>query len=73
MNIFTLFFLQNLAKYPPNAPNCTIFENFLMGACPRTPPPENAWLRHALQAPFKYPHFSKNILNPPPPPPGMKS
>ena len=71
MNIFTSFFFtkfkQNILQ---NVPNCTIFKNFLGGACPRTLIP-NEWLampRAAWSlAPFKYPDFSKNILNTPPP------
>ena len=63
MNVFTIYFfskfLQNILQ---NAPNCTIIKNFLGGACPRTP-----WQVRG-KAPCKYPHFSKNILNPPPPP-----
>ena len=51
MNIFTIFFSQNILQ---NAPNCTIFKNFLGGACPQTPLTD-AWLCH-----------TQNILNPPP-------
>ena len=48
MNIFTIILLQNFSKnILQNAPNCTIFKNFLGGTCPRTPV-ANAWLRHAL-------------------------
>ena len=64
MNIFTIFFYKILAKYSPNAPNCTIFKNFLGGACPRTPL-TNAW-RSAMQIPTL---FQKYFEPPPPPPP----
>ena len=48
MKIFTIFFGQNLSKnILQNAPNCTIFKNFLVGACPQTPI-ANGWLRHTL-------------------------
>ena len=71
MNIFTIFFFtkfeQNILQ---NAPNCTIFKNFLGGAYPRTPL-ANAWLCHALHMALNSRHahtptFTKNMLNPPP-------
>ena len=59
MKIFTILFLQNILQ---NAPNCTIFKNFLGGAYPRTPLACNTIHNHA-----NTPTFPKNILNPPPP------
>ena len=44
MNIFTNLFLQNILQ---NAPNCTIFLNFLGGAYPRTPLACNTIHNHA--------------------------
>ena len=41
-----------------NPPNCTIFKNFLAGACPRTPLAS----RHA-----NFQISQKKILGPPPP------
>ena len=46
MNIFAIFFTEFQQNILQNAPNCTIFKNFLGGAYPRTPL-TNAWLRHA--------------------------
>ena len=57
MNIFTIFIYKILAKYSPNASNCTIFKNFLGGAYPRTTL-TNAWL----------PPIFQKYLEPPPPP-----
>ena len=57
-NIYFCNFLKKiLAKYSPKR---TILKNFLGGACPLTP-----YQTHGF-APCKYPHFKKNILNPPP-------
>ena len=55
-----------------NAPNCTIFKNFLGGACPRTP------LAKRMASPCaaccfatcKFPNLKKKILGPPLPNPG---
>ena len=66
MNIFTIFFLQNILQ---NAPNCTIFKNFLGGVCPRTPI-ANAWLRHALHMALRamqIPQLLQKYFEPPPP------
>ena len=55
MNIFANFFLTKLQQnILQNAPNCTIFLNFLWGACSRTPITK-AW----RFAPCIYPHFRK--------------
>ena len=63
MNIFQFFiytkFQQNILQ---NAPNCRILKKFLGGACPK--PPQQTYKRFST---CKYPHFSKNILNPLPP------
>ena len=44
-----------------NAPNCTIYKNFLRGACPQTPPSK----AHGF-ATCKFPNLKKKILGPPP-------
>ena len=41
-NIFKSTFYQNILQ---NAPNCTIYKEFIGGACPRTPL-TSAWLGH---------------------------
>ena len=67
MNIFT-FFYKILAKYSPKRTKLHNLLKFSRGSMPPNPPnkrvasPHTAW----RFAPSKYPHFSKNILNPPP-------
>ena len=56
MNSFTILFHKILAKYSPNAPNCTIFKKIIQGSI------ANAWLCHALHAASRHantPTFSK--------------
>ena len=63
MYIFTIIFLQNFSKIFSKTHQIAPFKkNFLCGPCPRTPL-ASAWRSFA---PCKYPHFYKNILNPPP-------
>ena len=60
---FSIIFLQNILQ---NAPNCTIFKNFLGEHAPE-PPLTNAWFCHALHDAKRHantPTFGKNILNP---------
>ena len=68
MNIFTIFFFYKiLAKYSPKRTKLHHFKKISRGSIPLNPPskrvasPRAAW----RFAPCKYPHFSKNILNPP--------
>ena len=58
MNIFTIFFLQNFSKIFSKTHQIAPFLKIVSGEHAPEPP----------FAPCKYPHFSKNILNPPPPP-----
>ena len=71
MNIFTIFFLPNFSKIFSKthqiAPFFKIFSGELApeSLSKRVASPRASW----RYVPCKYPHFSKNILNPPPPPP----
>ena len=58
MNIFIIFIYKILAKYSPNASNCTIFKNFLRGPYPRTPL-THAWLPPIFQKYFEPPPRNK--------------
>ena len=65
MNIFTIFF----TKYSPKRTKLHHFLKFSRGSMPMNPPDKRVALPRAtwLFAPCKYPHFYKNILNPPTP------
>ena len=58
MNIFTIFCYQLLAKYSPKRTQLHHFKKNSWGSIPPDPPNKRF-------APCKYPHFYKNILNPP--------
>ena len=68
MNIFTIIFLQNVSKIFSKTHQIAPFLNIFSGEHAPEPPskrvasPRAAW----RFAPCKYPHFYKNILNPPP-------
>ena len=68
MNIFTTFFVQNFSKIISKthqiAPSFKIFS----GEHAPVPPSKRVALPRAAWrfAPCKYPHFYKNIMNPPP-------
>ena len=67
MNILTSFFLQNFCKIFSNTHQIAPFFKKISGEHAPEPPSKRG------ASPCKYPHFYKNILNPPPPPPEMKS
>ena len=59
MNIFTIFFLPNFSKIFSKTHQIAPFLKNFSGGMPPNPPNKRA------AAPCKYPHFFKNILNPP--------
>ena len=68
MNIFTIIFLQILAKYSPKRTKLHHFLKISRGSMPPNPPSKRVTLPRAAWrfASCKYPHFYKNILNHPP-------
>ena len=62
-----MFFYKILAKYSPKRTKLHHFLKFSRGSMPPNPPNKRMALPLAAwrEAPCKYPHFSKNILNPP--------
>ena len=65
MNIFTIFFYKMLAKYSPKRTKLHHFKKNFGGSYPEPPSKRVASPLAAWRfAPYKYPHFSKNILNP---------
>ena len=66
MNIFTIFFLPNFSKIFSKTHQIALFLKKFRRSMPPNPPSKRVALPRAAWrfAPCKYPHFSKNILNP---------
>ena len=60
MNIFTIIFLQNFSKIFSKTHQIAPFLKNFSGEHAPEPPSKR------VASPCKYPHFYKNILNPPP-------
>ena len=68
MNIFTIFFLNSSKIFSKMHQIAPFLKNFSGSSMPPNPPIICVALPRAVWrfAPSKYPHFYKNILNPPP-------
>ena len=67
MNIFTNFFLQNFSKVFSKTHQIAQIKKIFSGEHAPEPPSKRVASPRAAWgfAPCKYPHFYKNILNPP--------
>ena len=63
---YNFIFYKIFAKFSPKRAKLHHFKKISRGSMPPNPL-ANAW-QNLVFAPFKYPHFYKNILTPPPPP-----